>query len=78
MKQIIKYTCGLVLILTIFSCDKLDISNVQADSFIKLFGSWSSDIGKDVKSFNNGYILLATIAHPNREDSDIALIKTDK
>lgn len=78
MKQIIKYTCGLIFILTLFSCDKFDISNIQADSFIKLYGSGSKEIGVDVKSFNNGYILLATTTHPNREDTDIALIKTDK
>ncbi|NOQ25202.1 MAG: hypothetical protein GQ564_07550 [Bacteroidales bacterium] len=78
MKQIIKYTCGLILILTTFSCDKLDISSIQADSFIKLYGSGSKEIGVDVKSFNNGYILLATTTHPNREDTDIVLIKTDK
>lgn len=78
MKQIIKYTCGFILILTIFSCDKLDISSIQADTFIKLYGSGKSEIGVDVKSFNNGYILLATTINPNREDTDITLIKTDK
>jgi len=77
MKQIIKYTFGLLLILSIFSCDKLEISSIQADSFIKLYGSGSSDFGVDVKPFNNGYILLATTTNLN-EDTDISLIKTDK
>jgi len=77
MKQIIKYTFGLLLILSIFSCDKLEISSIQADSFIKLYGSGSSDFGVDVKPFNGGYILLATTTNLN-EDTDISLIKTDK
>jgi len=76
MKQIIKHTFGLLLILSIFSCDKLEISSIQADSFIKLYGSGSSDFGVDVKPFNNGYILLATTNL--NEDTDISLIKTDK
>lgn len=67
-----------LIFLIVFSCDNLDISSTQADSFIKLFGSWSSDIGNDVKPFNNGYIILATITSQDLNHTDIALIQTDK
>ncbi|HAN18513.1 MAG: hypothetical protein A2X13_08210 [Bacteroidetes bacterium GWC2_33_15] len=74
----LSYVCVSLLFITVFSCDNLDISSTQADSFIKLFGSWSTDIGNDVKPFNNGYIVLATITSQDANYTDIALIQTDK
>ena len=55
----------------------MDISSSQADSFVKLFGSWSSDYGVDVKPFNNEYIVLATITNTETDKTDIGLIITD-
>ncbi len=69
----------LIVLLMIFiglACDKLDISSNQADAFIKLYGSSNSDIGVDVKAFNDGYIVLATVASENMRD--IVLLQADK
>jgi len=80
MKQkIFKYTFVL-LALFFGACENMDISSGQADTFIKIFGSWNSDIGVDVKSFNDGYVVLATITdiESGNGDADIAIIFTDK
>jgi len=74
----IQYGFLSLLFLVVFSCENLDISSNQADSFIKLFGSWSTDIGCDVKPFDNGYLVLATITSIDANNTDIALIQTDK
>jgi len=74
----IQYGFLSLLFLVVLSCENLDISSNQADSFIKLFGSWSTDIGCDVKPFDNGYLVLATITSIDANNTDIALIQTDK
>lgn len=66
----------LLMILIGLACDNLDISSNQADAFIKLYGSSNSDIGADVKAFNDGYIVLATVASENLRD--IVLLQADK
>lgn len=68
----------LVLLIAILgnACDNLDISSNQADAFVKIYGSSYSDIGVDVKPFNNGYILLGTVTSENKQD--IVLLQTDK
>ena len=75
----IKYIIFFILISLLNSCNKDEISSQQADSFIKLYGSWGTDIGNDVKEFDNGYLVLATVASAGNADStEIALIKTNK
>ncbi|OFX23085.1 MAG: hypothetical protein A2041_06160 [Bacteroidetes bacterium GWA2_31_9b] len=74
----IQYGFLSLLFLSILSCENLDISSTQSDSFIKLFGSWSADIGCDVKPFDNGYLVLVTTTSNNANNTDIALIQTDK
>jgi len=74
----IQYGFLSLLFLSILSCENLDISSTQSDSFIKLFGSWSTDIGCDVKPFDNGYLVLATTTSNDANNTDIALIQTDK
>ena len=81
MMKLNRYKYILVLIGFIFgACENLDISSGQADTFIKIFGSWNSDIGVDVKPFKDGYVVLATITDVQNdgEETDIALIFTDK
>lgn len=72
-----KYILILGLVLSLLACDNLDISSNQADTFIKLFGSSNSDIGNDVKEFNGGYLILATMTSED-ENSEIVLIQTNK
>lgn len=74
----IQYGFLSLLFLSVLSCENLDISSTQSDSFIKLFGSWSADIGCDVKPFDNGYLVLVTTTSNNANNTDIALIQTDK
>lgn len=65
------------LLLSLFACDNLDISSNQAQSFVKLIGSWNTDIGKDVKEFNEGYLILATVT-TDKGNTEIVLIQTNK
>jgi len=62
----------------IIGCDNTEISSDQADSFIKLFGSWSLDEGKDVKEISDGYIIVGTTMVSLDSGKDIILIKTNK
>ncbi|MFC2087770.1 hypothetical protein ACFLSA_06390 [Bacteroidota bacterium] len=60
------------------SCDKTDISDEQAKSFIKFYSSISSDLGKDVRTTSDGdYLVLGTITTATN-GMDIILFKTDK
>ncbi len=72
-----KYILILSLFLLLFACDNLDISSSQAETFVKLFGSWSTDTGNDVKEFNSGYLILTTITSDN-ENTEIVLLQTNK
>lgn len=78
MKYILYIELLLIFALAFGSCDKMDISSEQADSFIKLYGDWSSDIGKDVKVFNGGYLILATTTSVDSMNTNITIIQTDK
>lgn len=59
-------------------CDNTELSPDQADSFIKFFGSWNFDEGKDVKQIKGGYIIVGTTTLPTDNGNDIILIKTDE
>ncbi len=72
-----KYILILGLFLLLFACDNLDISSNQAETFVKLSGSWNTDTGNDVKEFNSGYLILTTITSDN-ENTEIVLLQTDK
>jgi len=65
--------------LILISCNKdFTISPGQADSFIKLFGSFQWDQGVDVKqTADGGYALLGTTT-TLENGTDLYLIKTDK
>ncbi|MBI9052831.1 MAG: hypothetical protein JEY96_03385 [Bacteroidales bacterium] len=73
-----KYIILLIYILTCYACDNLDIKSGQSESFIKIFGSYSDDYGVDIKEYDNGYLILATVSPNNENTTDIAIIKTDK
>jgi hypothetical protein len=68
-----------ILLVTVFSC-KQDIgpTDLQADSFIKLFGNYGEDFAAEVhQTEDDGYILVGTVA-THTYGKDIAVIKTDK
>ena len=74
----LKYILCIILAIVINSCDNTDLSSDQDESFVKFFGSYNSDIGKDVKPFDDGYLILATVTSVNEKNTDIVIIKTDK
>ena len=74
----LKYIFCIMIAIILYSCDNTDLSSDQDKSFVKFLGSYNSDIGKDVKPFDNGYLILATVTSVNEINTDIALIKTDK
>jgi len=59
------------------SCDKMDISPSQADSFIKFYNTFPVFTGSDVKEIpGRGYVMLGTVSS-NTEGRQICLIRTD-
>jgi hypothetical protein len=59
------------------SCDKMDISPAQADSFIKFYNTFPVFAGSDVKEIaGKGYVILGTVT-TNTEGKQICLIRTD-
>jgi len=59
------------------SCDKMDISPAQADSFIKFYNTFPVFTGSDVKEIpGKGYVILGTVTS-NTEGRQICLIRTD-
>lgn len=74
----LKYIVILIILIAFFSCDNLEITSVQKDSFIKLFGYSKVDIGNDIKEISSGYLIAATVMQEGENQTDIALIKTDK
>lgn len=65
---------GLILV----TCDNTEITSEQADSFLKLYGSWSFDEGRDVKQVNDGYIIVGTTTVSLDSGKDIVFMKTNK
>ncbi len=67
----------LIWLVLLASCDKMDISPSQADSFIKFYNTFPVFTGSDVKEIpGRGYVLLGT-ATSNTEGKQICLIRTD-
>jgi hypothetical protein len=60
------------------SCDKIEISSKQSESFIKFYGGPSLDYGADVKQTDDGgYAILGTVSTPDK-GTDMCLILTDE
>ena len=73
----IKYIALLSFVSLFFSCDNLDISSSQADSFVKIYGNSGSDKGVNVKAYENGYKIIATTNIGGNDHTDISIITTD-
>ncbi|NOZ46562.1 MAG: hypothetical protein GXO79_07235 [Chlorobi bacterium] len=72
-------TLFLLLIFLLFSCkDKMDISERQAEGFIKYFGSYGEDVGNDVKQTDDGGYLIVGTVTSDEFQKQMAIIKTDK
>ncbi len=67
----------LIWLVLLASCDKMDISPAQADSFIKFYNTFPVFTGSDVKEIpGRGYVILGTVTS-NTEGKQICLIRTD-
>jgi hypothetical protein len=67
----------LIWLVLLASCDKMDISPAQADSFIKFYNTFPVFTGSDVKEIpGKGYVILGTVTS-NTEGKQICLIRTD-
>jgi len=70
--------CLLLIILA--ACNKYEISEEQADAFIKFFGSYSEDIGSKIKlDDDGGYVMVGTWTDTEAGmGKQMCLLKTDK
>jgi hypothetical protein len=70
--------CWLLLLLPLMGCDKNNISDLQADTFVKYYNTFPVLSGADVKQVNGkGYALLGT-AETFTSGTQICLIRTDE
>ncbi len=69
-----------VLLIIMAACNKYEISEDQADVFIKFFGSYSEDVGSKVLlDDDGGYVMVGTWSDTDYNmDKQMCLIKTDK
>jgi hypothetical protein len=75
MKRILIFSIGLACLV---SCEKMDISSSQADSFLKFYNTFSVFRGADAREVpGKGYVMLGTVTTANDGDQ-ICLIRTDK
>jgi len=60
------------------SCDKMDISPAQADTFVKFYNTFPIFTGADVKEIpGKGYVMVGTTVTSGTGDEQICLIRTD-
>ena len=60
------------------SCDKMDISPAQAESFIKFYNTFPVFTGADAKEIpGQGYVMVGTVVS-NTQGKQICLIRTDR
>ncbi len=75
MKRNLTFLIGLFSLL---SCDKMDFSSSQADSFIKFYNTFPVFKGADIKEVpGRGYAMIGTVT-TNTENDQICLIRTDR
>ena len=68
----------LLFALIYLSCDRIEITSKQKESFVKFYGGPSLDYGADVKQTSDGkYAILGTMTTPDR-GTDMCLILTDE
>jgi len=67
-----------LLVFICASCNKYEISDQQADVFLKFFGSYQEDVGTDVRiDDDGGYVVVGTWTTTDKA-KQMCLIKTDK
>jgi hypothetical protein len=73
----IPYILIIFVIYFVSSCDNEEISDIQAESFIKFYEAGMYDEGIRVLTRDDGYLVMANVENPGR-GRDICLIRTDK
>jgi len=74
------FTLWLVFLIPLIfiSCENESYSPAQAESFLKLFGSYQKDVGYDVKALPDGGFIITGSVMTVSNGNDIVLIRTDK
>lgn len=66
-----------LLILLVFACDEKEISDIQAEQFVKFYKNYSEFSAADVTETSNGYAFIGT-SKLDDETTRICLIRTDE
>ena len=77
MKLVFYIILFFVFILLLISCDNYEVTEKQADSFLKFYGYGLDDIGLRVIATEEGYLIMGNIENAGR-GKDICIIQTDK
>ena len=77
MKPTILIALSVIITLMSISCDDYEISDKQADSFLKFYGAGLEDEGMKVITTDEGYLIMGNLENPGN-GKDICVIRTDK
>lgn len=80
MKALLNYIILVLMTLPgwlLLSCDNDEISSAQADAFVKYYGAGMKDMGMQVLTLDDGYLIMANVETPGR-GQDISVIRTDR
>ena len=77
IKPTILIILSVIVTLMSISCDDYEISDKQADSFLKFYGSGLEDEGMKVIATDEGYLIMGNLENPG-SGKDICIIRTDK
>lgn len=72
-----KYFIPAILLLVVLACDEKEISDIQAEQFVKFYKNYSEFTAADVTETPNGYAFIGT-SKLDDETTRICLIRTDE
>ncbi len=72
-----KFFIPALLILFVFACDEKEISDIQAEQFVKFYKNYSEFSAADVTETSSGYAFIGT-SKLDDETTRICLIRTDE
>jgi hypothetical protein len=72
-----RYFVILISVILLYSCEKIELSEMQSEQFVKLFGTSNEDAGVAIVQLSNeDYVLVANSVTYNK--SDIIVVRTDR
>ncbi len=72
-----KFLITTIFVLIAFACDEKDISDIQAEQFVKFYKNYSEFVAADVTETPSGYAFVGT-SKLDDETTRICLIRTDE